>query len=221
MSKLIMGHVAAVLFLFQNFDFEPARLESGDVPRQPPMVQSGGEVLLELRVDLSGRVAEVSTLRSTPPFADLMVAAVEAWRFAPARAAEDDEERDSEPGPVESRVLVAGLFRPPTLYRAAMPGEPPKDVAAPSREVPFPTSMRLPVYPVDARSDRVVLVEVEVGEDGSVREAAVVHSAPGFDAAALDAARQWRFRPGEWRGRAVWCYAYLLLGFREPVTTPR
>ena len=46
-----------------NTDFEPARLETERIPPQPPTTLGGGEVLLELRVDTSGAVAEVTVLR--------------------------------------------------------------------------------------------------------------------------------------------------------------
>jgi TonB family protein len=119
--------------------------------------------------------------------------------------------------PVESRVLVAGWFRPPTLYSVAMPGEPPKEVAEPSDDIAYPTSTVTPSYPPNGRGDQVALVEVEVGKDGSVVEARIIRSIAGFDFVALDAARQWKFRPAQWEGKAVPSFSYVVFGFREPV----
>jgi len=191
----------------------PARFESGALPAQPLMTQNGGEVFLELDVDASGRVSGVRTLRSTPPFTDLLREAVQGWRFEPARETGEAEQ----PTAVESSVLVAGLFRPPTLYSGAMPGQPPQDVAGASIDLPFPSSTATPAYPPDALSNRVVLVEVEVGEDGKVAGATMARSAPGFDSAALDAARQWTFRPARRSGAPTSSLAYIVFGFREPV----
>jgi TonB family protein len=125
---------------------------------------------------------------------------------------------DGEKKPMESRVLIAGWFRPPTLYSGAMPGEPPKEVAEPSNDIAYPTLTVTPGYPPDGRGDQVALVEVEVGEDGSVVEARIIRSVGGFDSVALDAARQWKFRPAQWEGKAVPSLSYVVFGFREPVT---
>ena len=61
--------------------FVPARLASGSVPeRQPVQAVGGGEVLLELAVDDDGAVVRVATLRDTPPFTELLRAAVASLR---------------------------------------------------------------------------------------------------------------------------------------------
>ena len=46
----------------------------------------------------------------------------------------------------------------------------------------------------------------------------MIGSAAGFDSAALDAARGGCFRPARYRGESVPAYAYLIFGFRAPVT---
>jgi TonB family protein len=198
--------------------FEPARFESGDVFIQPPMTAGGGEVLLELEVSSSGEVTGVIVLRKTPPFTDPLRQAVVAWRFAPAQEFQEDPESAVA---VESKVLVAGFFRPPTLYNAPARGEIPEDVAPPSAEAPFPTSMVAPLYPPTAylHMSQTVVIEVEVGAKGEVTSSKVIRSAEGLDAAARDAAREWRFRPARRNGRAVRSVAYIVFGFREPVVS--
>ena len=55
-----------------------------------------------------------------------------------------------------------------------------------------------PVYPAIAQSARVggaVMIEATIGEDGKVLDAKVVRSIPLLDQAALDAVRQWEYRP--------------------------
>ena len=66
-----------------------------------------------------------------------------------------------------------------------------------------------PVYPVDAREaglDGVVSVASLVCEHGRAVEARVIESIPMLDRAALDAVRQWEFRPPLVHGKpvAVW-----------------
>jgi len=188
----------------------PASYRSGDLPVQPPQVPGGGQVLLELTVGNDGKVIKGHTLRSTPPFTELLVDAVRLWKFQPA------EDRGHE---VESAVLVAGLFRPPTLMSPAA-GEPPKDVTPPSNLIPMPYTMVTPDYPPGALADGVVLVEVIVERDGTVDAARVLRSSAAFDRAATDAVLQWKFRPARRDGKPVPSFAYVVFGFRQPVTPP-
>ncbi|MCA1585843.1 MAG: energy transducer TonB, partial [Acidobacteria bacterium] len=63
-----------------------------------------------------------------------------------------------------------------------------------------------PVYPPIARSARVggsVLVEATIGPDGKVMDARVLRSIPLLDQAALDAVRQWEYKPTLVKGVAV------------------
>ncbi len=219
-ATLALAAAALVQALSAPVAFSPARLRGGSVPPLPVLATGGGEVLLELSVGRDGRVTAVTPLRTTPPFADLMVAAVRGWQFLPAEIETDPEPgRPATPRPrqaVGSKVLAIGAFRPPALEGPTL-GEAPKDIAPPSDEVPFPLATRLPAYALMARSPGVVLVEVQVGVDGRVIDAVVVQSAPPFDDLAKAAAREWTFRPARFRGRAVATRAYIVFGFAEPV----
>ena len=190
----------------------PASYRSGALPVQPPKVPGGGQVLLELTVGNDGKVVKGHTLRSTPPFTELLVDAVRLWKFQPAEDRGDD---------VESAVLVAGLFRPPTLtLMGPAAGEPTEDVTPPSNLIPMPYTMVPPDYPPGALADGVVLVEVIVERDGTVDAARVLRSSAAFDRAATDAVLQWKFRPARWDGKPVPSFAYVVFGFRQPVTPP-
>jgi TonB family protein len=188
--------------------FVPASYRSGSLPTQPPQVAGGGDVLLEVKVGLDGKVIQASTLRDTPPFTELLVEAIRLWRFAPA---------EQEGRAVESAVLVAGLFRPPTLMGPTA-GEPRRDVGTATEEIPIPYSAATPNYPPAALTDAVVLVEALVQSDGTVKQARPVRSVAGFDDAATKAAIQWKFRPARREGRPVDSLAYIVFGFRQPVT---
>ena len=55
-----------------------------------------------------------------------------------------------------------------------------------------------PIYPAIAQSARVqgdVVIEATIDEEGKVADARVVKSVPLLDQAALDAVRQWEYRP--------------------------
>lgn len=205
---MMLRPVLALTFasILAGGEFMPARLRGGSAPRLPVEPVGGGQVLLELSVTPMGRVGGVATLRATSPFTDLLTGAVAGWSFEPAR-----EEREA----VESRVLVAGVFRPPALVGPSL-GEVPRDVGPPSGGAPFPDSIVPPLYPPRAVGDGAVLVEMDVGADGKVARARIVSSSPPFDASALEAARQWTFRPAR-RGPA---FVYAVFGFRQPATSP-
>jgi TonB family protein len=152
----------------------------------------------------------VTVLRTTPPFTDLLSTAVQAWRFQPAQ----------QDGPVESTVLVAAVFRPPT-FDAPTLGRGASNVATPGREIPLPTKMVTPPYPPRAIDNRAVLIEARVGPSGNVTDAKVVGATSGFDGAAVQAARAWIFRPAESESGPVPSIVYIVFGFRQPVTTPQ
>jgi TonB family protein len=191
--------------------FVPARLVSGSVPERPPVqAVGGGEVHLQLAVGDDGAVTRVATLRDTPPFTELLRAAVASWQFAPAT--EDSRA-------TQTSVLVAAVFRPPVLLGPA-PGTPSREVGPPCTEIPFPVTSVVAPYPPTALGDGLVLVEVTVDADGKVADARGVQAPAPFGSAALDAARQWRFRPACRRDHPVPATAYLVFGFRPPVMAP-
>jgi TonB family protein len=189
--------------------FVPARRISGSVPVGPPPNAVGWiEGAMELVISATGHVQRTVLLRATPRLSDLLAPAVADWRFLPAT----DDGR-----PIASGVLVAAVFRPPVLYNAPAPGDPPVEGATASRNIPFPIATPPSLYPPLGVADAVVLVEVFVGPDGRVRRAQTIGRTAGFDQAALDTTRQWSFRPAQWNGHAVAAYAYLVFGFHRPL----
>jgi TonB family protein len=63
-----------------------------------------------------------------------------------------------------------------------------------------------PHYPEAARQANVsgvVILQLSVGVDGTVTDARVLRSIPAFDAAALEAVRQWQYEPTVLNGQAV------------------
>lgn len=163
-----------------------------------------------MSVSRAGTVRGVIALRSTAPFTALMTSAVEAWQFKPAQ----------QQGPVESSVMVAGVFRPPTIYGPA-PGGSTTNLDSPGRNIPFPTKIVTPPYPPMSIDNAAVLVEVQVGPSGNVTDAKAVSKTSGFDDAAVNAARGWVFRPAEADAGPIQSIAYVVFGFRQPITSSR
>jgi len=203
--------LAALLLLApQEEAFVPARFASGKPPALAALAQNGGLVGLELQVAPSGIVQDAVVIDDSPPFTEELRKIVRLWSFEPARL---DGERTS------SRVAVVALFRAPILMGGAPP--PPKRLASPSPELPYPTATSTPAYPPQALYDGVVMLEVEVDEKGAVADIEPLGQAEGFAAAAGEAARQFRFQPATRGGHAVRSYAVLIFGFPQPVTPVR
>jgi TonB family protein len=198
----------------------PPKFLDGNLPALPTAAVGGGQVLLDVHINEAGSVDGVDVLRRTPPFTDGAVAAVQGWRFDPARAIGQPVAGDpppTKPEPVPSRVLVALVYRPPVLVGPTL-GQAPDDVGTPSPEIVFPTNIVTPPFPPMAREGGVVLVEVKVGERGQVTSASVRQSGAGFDDVALQAARAWTFRPARIKGTPEQTVAYLVFVFRQPIT---
>lgn len=86
--------------------------------------------------------------------------------------------------------VSAPLFGAPAPPQAVQPGG---QVEIPVKIVDVP-----PVYPAIARQAHVsgvVIIEAVIDVDGRVRAARVLRSVPFLDQAAVEAVRQWRYRP--------------------------
>lgn len=218
MRTAVVVTMALGAMLASQDAYTPARYAAGTPPRLAPMAVGGGQAIVELTVDAGGNVTGAATLRSTPPFTQLLADSVGGWQFTPATELPIGRDgKPREPRNVESRVIVAAMYRAPTLVGPTH-GASPTNVAAATPAVAFPTSMREPAYPPQALGGGVVLIEAHVAATGAVTDAAVVGSAPPFDDVALQAARQWHFRPARVNGRAVASYAYIVFGFQQPIT---
>jgi TonB family protein len=201
-------------------EVSPARLITGAVPPIPIAMVSGGQVFLELTVDFDGRVAGVKTLRSTPPLTGLVTDAVRGWRFEPSLRSTQSATETIHFAITMARltsVFVGAVYRAPVLIGPTL-GTGSTDVSTPDPETPMPITVGSASFPPDALCGGVVLVEAAIDATGNVSDARVVASAPPFDRPALDAALQFRFRPGRVDGVPAPAYAYLIFGFPQPIT---
>jgi hypothetical protein len=188
-----------------------ARLREAHVPQIPAVAYGGGEVMFEVTVDPSGTVSRIARLRATEPFTEPFAQAVGAWRFEPATTWVDEQRR-----PTAGQVLVIGLIGPPALYAAPAPRGTVDVRAHPSERVPGLLSAGMPPYPPTATGHFVVLVELTVTVRDGPTNYRVLTPPSGFDAAALAAARTWRFTSPA-RAPADPLYVYAILAFRAPV----
>src|SRR5262249_27926988 len=157
--------------------------------------------------DAAGRVDKFTLVRGVRPAGALLGGVVPNWRFT---AATDDD------APVRTHVLIAMAMRPPQLYDEPSLGEPARELAAPSAEMPYPTATRRPRYPPRAIGDAIAVVEVLVGANGRVSRSTVLQGTGVFAEEGVTTAEAWTFRPAVKAGRPVDAYAYLIFGFRQP-----
>jgi TonB family protein len=198
--------LALAFLLTTSQVFEPARADSLSMEGTPFNTAAAGVVLTELTVDARGLVNDVRVLQDLAPYTDVVQSSARGWVFTAAR----------EGGMrVESHVLVGGLFRPAMLMFPAPDAVRTPEVQ-PSPDTPLPTRVAVPPYPPNAIGSAYVVTELEIGDTGSVLSARTLTPTSGFDDAAVSAARQWTFRPGQREGGPVPTYAYLVFGFRQP-----
>jgi TonB family protein len=194
------------------------RLRESRLPAQIFQALGGGEVVLELSIDSRGAVAQVDRVRVTPPYADLVADSTAEWRFEPAIVTFEGRATA-----VAGSVLVIAVFRPASFYSAPAPGVAPQVLGAPSPRVPRVESIAMPAYPPTATGDGIVLVEIEMSRRAEPRNYRIVGPTSGFDAAALDAVRTWRFGAPQPPDVPDPLFVYAVVGFRSPLTsaTPR
>jgi TonB family protein len=81
-----------------------------------------------------------------------------------------------------------------------------------------------PVYTEEARKARImgiVIVEATIGRDGLVKNVSVLKPLPfGLDQAAVDAVKQWTFKPATFNGQPVDVRFNLTVNFRLQIAPP-
>jgi len=181
---------------------QPPRLVSAQLDPAPWNVRAGGIAACEVTLDERGAVVSAELVQDVPPFGAQLKDAVRSWRFEPAH--EGDRR-------VGARVLVLGFFRPPATF--ATPESPLYKTTHAPEEIPWPAYVAVPPFPANVVGSGKVVVEADVSEDGKVTSAHAHGAATAFDSAALDAARQWTFRPAARSGRPVASRAFLVFSF--------
>jgi protein TonB len=76
-----------------------------------------------------------------------------------------------------------------------------------------------PLYPAAAKAGGQrgsVVLQVLIARDGTVQDAKFLQGSLIFARAAIDAVRQWRFKPYSMNGRAVSVQTVITLNFKPP-----
>jgi TonB family protein len=177
---------------------------AGDVTRTDRISST-----VDLRPDEVGGRERIEFFAQHPyAFAQASEAAAKEWTFEPARTSMTvfvaflfTLKSPEEAARAAASTAGAALPQGPALAR---PGPPPAaSQSGPLRvggAIKPPTRLVNvnPDYPEDAKAagvQGVVILQIIVGEDGTVTDARVVRSIPELDRAAIDAVRQWQYEP--------------------------
>lgn len=207
-TTLIGLAVGVVGLTARAADYEPAHMTGGDIPQPPVNAIGWVEATIDLELNSAGVVVNSTGLRATPGGLDFVMPSLKNWKFKPANDGEAN---------VASHVLVAAMMRPAQLFDPAG-GSPAEDLKAPLKDTLYPKVFPRPGYAQKVVGNKSVLIEVLVRGDGHVESATVKTPTSGFDGVALTTARSWTFAPARYKGNAVRGVAYLIFGFRMPVT---
>ena len=205
-------------------------------PERAAEANIAAEVVVVLRVDTEGEVAEARAVSCSVPYRGFEAAAVDAvrnWRFQPALLANRPVEvwdtltvRFVPPAVIDKERLTARMR---SFGQASLAQLKPGELLAGRDGVSRPAREKwpLPDYPGLAWRHRIgahVLVFIGTGEDGSVSEiraAEADRSDHPFREAVESAVRKWRYGPA-WRGGTrVPVWFWVLVEFDDRRVTAR
>jgi len=173
--------------------------------------QIQGTVVLDVRVNSLGVVEEVVRIGGPPTLAPTAIAAIKQWKYMPYV-------RDGEPISVVTTVQLnfsleanesSGVVVEP---RASEDSSPPR-IPLPRRiRVSSGVSQRLlekktaPEYPPDVRDAQIqgrVVLHAVIDKEGNVSTLELISGPSALARAAMEAVRQWKYRPYLLNGQAI------------------
>jgi TonB family protein len=179
----------------------------------PAQAFSGGEILLDAKVDTRGKVTDVRVVQGQPPFLEEVLGAVQTWTFLPAR----QDGRD-----VEARVGIVFQFAQPYLPKLMARVHEYKETGTDSKDRgALPILTLEPEYPANSVGEGSVVLNELVDREGRVTSIHVVRDLASLTSPTVGAVRQWRFAPGKHGGEAVECGVIVVVTFRRPAVASR
>jgi TonB family protein len=192
----------------------PTYTVAPDYPKKARKRKIEGPVVLHIRIGEDGKVREVSVVSGDPELAEAAARAVKKWRYQPlliagkpteatrdvtvnftlenadsalSREGQSKEDYDKQ---IASRIAAGELFRVGGAIA------PPKLIYGPD-----------PGYTESAKEEHLegtVVLAVVVGAEGLPHDIRVTRAiGKGLDEEAIDAVRQWRFKPATKDGKPV------------------
>jgi TonB family protein len=150
-------------------------------PIYPPLARQAriqGSVILQVVINKSGDVENIQLYSGHPMLAPAAIDAVKQWKYKPYLL-------NGEPVEVETTVTVS--FTLPGVVRVS------QGVMAGLLVTEVP-----PEYPPDAKEQKiqgVVLLRVTIDREGNVSNIELISGHPPLAPAAIEAVKQWKYRP--------------------------
>lgn len=171
-----------------------------------------GDICIDVIVDEDGNVQNAKLAdcaNCTSTLADAALEAVKSWKYQPTVVG-------GKPVAVSSWIA----FRFQFVIEPSVEILTKSESSTPSREAIRPRKLRLssgvadanlihkvqPEYPQEAKADHIqgdVVIQCLIGKDGSIVNSRVVSGHPLLARSALDAVRQWKYRPYSLNGEPV------------------
>lgn len=196
--------------------FDPPELTTAADISYPYNSVAWGLVVLEVSLDASGNVIDVSPIHAIPSLTEPSIKSIRTWKFHPATL--DNK-------PVPSRTLVAVMFdsgngpgqNPSTPHAPEEPtaGAPPPDHLV---EVVSPANA---IQGWTAAGPGSVVLKAKVTAESSIESLIVVRDSPPYTHAAMQALPKWEFKPAQFGGKSVFSYVAVAFVFRPPYVNNR
>lgn len=179
----------------------------------PAQAFSGGEILLDAKVDTRGKVTDVRVVQGQPPFLEEVLGAVQTWTFLPAR----QDGRD-----VDARVGIVFQFPQPYLPKLTARVHEYRETGTNSKDRgALPLYTLEPEYPVNSVGEGSVVLNELVDKEGRVSSIHVVRDLASLTSPTVGAVQQWKFAPGKHEGDPVECGVIVVVTFRRPAVASR
>jgi TonB family protein len=198
-----------------TYALEPVKISSAVYPSQAREQKTQGRVVAMMLVSENGDVENVQVFKADAALSQAAEETIRQWKFKPVT-------KDGEAVPVIAKVTFNFI-----LDNENQQGITPE--VAPATD--FPQHVRVsdtvmqglllskvsPVYPIAAKANHirgVVALAMVIRKDGTVTDTQVVSGPPELAPAAVDAVRQWRYRPYQLLGRPVEIQTTAQINFR-------
>lgn len=179
----------------------------------PPQAFSGGEILLDAKVDTRGKVTDVRVVQGQPPFLDEVLGAVQTWTFLPAQ---------QDGRGVDARVGIVFQFAQPYLPKLMARVHEYKETGTDSKDRgALPLYTLEPEYPANSVGEGSVVLNEIVDKEGRVSSIHVVRDLASLTSPTVGAVRQWKFAPGKHGGEPVDSGVIVVVTFRRPAVASR
>jgi len=185
-------------------------------PSYPPTakaVNASGAVQVQITISEAGEVIEASAISGHPVLRSVAEEAARQWLFKPT-------EVGGKPVKVQGILIFEFRMSPPSTSvptTAATSAETPEKLNVSGRVLQSKAIKKVqPPYPPIAKAARAsgaVQVQITISETGEVIEASAISGHPLLRDAALQAARQWLFKPTELSGAPVKVQGILTFNF--------